>query len=116
MQPLKDVHWNAEIPNHYESKGASPTTVYILWALAIIVLFVACSNFITMSISESSGRAMEVGLRKVLGASPGQIMKQFWSEALLLSFLGLLLGIGMAELFLPVFNGFVQRDLNIALF
>ena len=59
---------------------------------------------------------MEVGLRKVLGASRRQIMKQFWSEALLLSFFGLLLGIGMAELFLPVFNGFIQLGLTIAYF
>ena len=113
LQPLSDVYRNTEIPNNSELKAANPEMVKILWALTVIVLFVACSNYSTMSISECSRRATEVGLRNVLGASPRQIMKQFWSEALLLSFLGLLLAIAIAEAFLPVFNGFVHRNLTI---
>ncbi len=113
LQPLGDVYWNAEIPNKYESKG-NLTGVYIIWGIAWIVLLVACSNFVSLSVAMSSGRIMEVGLRKVLGANQGQIMRQFWSEALLLSFFGLLFGVAFAELLLPVFNGFVQRNLQIA--
>lgn len=115
LQPLKDVYWNDEIPNKYESKG-SLTGVYILWGIAWIVLLIACSNFVSLSVAGASGRIMEVGLRKVLGANQGQIMRQFWTEALLLSFMGLLLGIALAEVFLPVFNGFVQRNLQIVYF
>lgn len=113
LQPLRDVYRNTEIPNKNELIAANPEMVKILWALTIIVLFAACSNYSIMSISECSRRATEVGLRNVLGATPGQIMKQFWCEALLLNFLGLLLAIAIAETFLPVFNGFVHRDLTI---
>jgi len=107
------VYWKTDIPNLYEPQ-ANPKTLYILWGFAGLVLFTACSNFIILSISESSGRALEVGLRKVLGANRIQIVRQFWSQALILSFLGLILGLVLTELLLPIFNGFVQRNLQIA--
>ena len=115
LQPLTDVYWNTDIPNHFTLQG-NPTVVYVLWVFAGLILFIACSNFITLSVAESSGRAMEVGLRKVMGAKSGQIIQQFWSEALLLGFLGLLLGIAVAEVLLPVFNEFVNKELSIAFF
>jgi len=115
LQPLTDMYWNTDIPNHYGPQG-NPTGVYILWGLAWLVLLIACSNFITLSVAESSGRAKEVGLRKVVGANRGQIIQQFWSEALVLSFLGLLVGTALAEILLPVFNGFVHQKLTLAYF
>ena len=115
LQPLTDVYWNTDIPNRYGPQG-NPTGVYILWGLAWLVLLIACSNFITLSIAESSGRAKEVGLRKVVGANRGQIIQQFWSEALVLCFLGLLVGTALAEILLPVFNGFVHQKLTLAYF
>lgn len=113
LQPLTNVYWNVDMPNLYGSQG-NPTTVYILWAFSVLILLIACSNFITLSISESSGRSLEVGLRKVLGANRIQVVKQFCCEALVLSFLGMVLGLVLAELFLPIFNDFVQRNLTIA--
>ena len=115
LQPLTDVYWNTDIPNHYGPQG-NPTGVYILWGLAWLVLLIACSNFITLSIAESSGRAKEVGLRKVVGTNRSQIIQQFWSEALVLCFLGLLVGTALAEILLPVFNGFVHQKLTLAYF
>ena len=115
LQPLTDVYWNTDIPNHYGPQG-NPTGVYILWGLAWLVLLIACSNFITLSVAESSGRTKEVGLRKVVGAKRGQIIQQFWSEALVLSFLGLFVGTALAEILLPVFNGFVHQNLTLAYF
>ncbi len=115
LQPLTDVYWNTDIPNHYGPQG-NPTGVYILWGLAWLVLLIACSNFISLSVAESSGRAKEVGLRKVVGTNRGQIIQQFWSEALVLSFLGLLVGTALAEILLPVFNGFVHQKLTLAYF
>ena len=115
LQPLTDMYWNTDIPNHYGPRG-NPTGVYILWGLAWLVLLIACSNFITLSVAESSGRAKEVGLRKVVGANRGQIIQQFWSEALVLCFLGLLVGTALTEILLPVFNGFVHQKLTLAYF
>ena len=113
LQPLLDIYWSEDVQSSYEASG-NLTAVYIMWSLAGLVLLIACSNFTTLSIANSTGRALEVGLRKVLGADRSQVMQQFWSEALLLSVMGLALGIALAELFLPVFNSLVQRDLSIA--
>jgi len=81
--------------------------------VAILVLLIACSNYAILSIAQSSGRALEVGIRKVLGANRTQVMQQFWGEALLLSFLGLVLGTALAGVLLPVFNTLIQRDLSV---
>lgn len=116
LQPMTDVYWNINIPSRFTSQTHNPTGVYILWGLAGLVLFIACSNFITLSVSESSGRAKEVGLRKMLGANRTQVIQQFWSEALLLSFLGLVFGVALAEILLPVFNEFVEQQLTLSYF
>lgn len=113
LQPLKDVYGNTDIPNIYVLQS-DLTIVYILWGFAGLVLIIACINFTTLSVAESSGRAIEVGLRKVFGANQVQIIRQFWFESLVVSFLGLLLGVALAELLLPVFNGFVRRDLSLS--
>lgn len=112
LQPMADVYWHTDMPNIYQPQ-ADPNTLYILCGFAGLILLIACSNFITLSVSESSERALEVGLRKVLGANRIQIVRQFWSQALILSFLGLISGLVLVELLLPIFNGFVQRNLQI---
>ena len=113
LQPLKDVYGNTDIPNIYALQS-DLTIVYMLWGFAGVVLIIACINFITLSVAESSGRAMEVGLRKVFGANQVQIMRQFWGGSLVMSFLSLLLGVALAESFLPVFNGFIHRNLTLS--
>ena len=115
LQPLTDIYWNTVIRSYYESRG-NPTGAYILGGIAILVLLIACSNFMTLSIGQSTGRAREVGIRKVVGAHRGQLIRQFWSEAILLSFLSLVLGIALTELFLPIFNGLIQKQLHITYF
>ena len=115
LQPLMDVYWNTAIPNHYGPQG-NPTGGYILGGLAWLILLIACSNFISLSVAESSDRAMEVGLRKVMGAKREQIIVQFWIETLLMSFLSLFLGASFAEVLLPVFNEFVHQKLTFAYF
>jgi putative ABC transport system permease protein len=66
----------------------------------------------TLAIGRSASRAREIGLRKVVGAPRTQLMRQFWSEAILLSCLALVIGIGLAELLLPVFNDLAGKTLR----
>lgn len=114
LQPLTDVYWS---PAKYSyEKSGNLQSVSILFGLACLVLLIACSNFTTLSISNSTSRSREIGMRKVLGANRLRVVKQFWAEALLLSILGLTVGLALAELFLPVFNSLIQRDLNITYF
>jgi len=112
LQPLADVHLNPDVTGGMRP-ASRPAYSYILSGLALLVLLIACINFMNLSIAGATGRMREIGVRKVVGAGRGALMRQFWGEALLLSGLALLLGIGLAELFLPVFNTLAQKELAL---
>ncbi len=100
MQPLTDVHLNTDFPNN----GSDPVYSYILSIIALLILVIACVNFMTLSISRSTSRAKEVGVRKTIGAVREHLMYQFWGEALLMTICSVGLGLIFAELLLPYFN------------
>lgn len=113
LQPLTDVYQNTTIRNTYEARG-NIQHVYILATIAFVILALACINFTTLSIGRSTSRALEVGMRKVLGAYRSQLMKQFWGEAILMTFLALIIGLAFTELFLPQFNILAQKHLTLS--
>ncbi|MEX1137818.1 MAG: ABC transporter permease [Bacteroidota bacterium] len=112
LQPLTNVHLDQSVGTSPEKEG-NPAYSYILGGIAILVLTIACINFVTLAVGRSSGRAKEVGMRKVLGAVRLQLVKQFWGEALLLCILSLGLGLALAELFLPTFSELAGTTLKI---
>ena len=113
LQPLKDIHLNPEIGNAYEEEAHNPTYSYVLAGIGLLVLLIACINFVTLSVGRSTSRAREVGMRKVLGAHRLQLMKQFWGEALLLTVIGLTFGLMLAGLVLPQFNALIGKNLSL---
>ena len=80
LQPLTDIHLNTVLPTGIEPTS-NPKYSYILGTIGVLILLVACINFITLSIGRSTTRAMEVGVRKVMGAERQQLIRQFWGEA-----------------------------------
>ncbi len=114
LQPLKDIHFNSTLPDVLRG-DSDPKYAYILATMGMLILLIACINFVTLSIGRSSTRAMEVGVRKVLGAQKKQLVKQFWGEALFLTFISLILGIVMAFIFLKPFNQLANRELYISI-
>ncbi len=112
FQPLKDVHLDTKI-EHGMEPTSNPIYSVILGGIALLVLLIACINFMTLAIGRSANRASEVGMRKVMGALRGQLMWQFLGEAIIMSVLALCIGIAFAELFLPIFNGLAQKSLAI---
>jgi putative ABC transport system permease protein len=90
--------------------------IYMVWLLAmlgLLILGIACINFMNISTARSELRAKEVGVRKVLGAERKQLIFQFLSEALLTSFIALLLGVLISMFVLPVFNQYAEKDIHI---
>ena len=77
---------------------------YLVLAIAILILFIACVNFINMSIGKSDKRLREIGMRKTLGANNKQLFFQFWGESILVFVISTGLGILMALLLLPSFQ------------
>lgn len=117
LQPIEDIHHNMEV-NAYGGIGtpADPENIFILGGIALAILFIACFNFMNLSLGRSVKRSKEVAIRKVIGADRKQLMKQFWGEAILFSTFALFAGIGLTELFLPGFNQFIGRELSLNLF
>jgi putative ABC transport system permease protein len=113
LQPLTDIHLNPDIPPAFEP-NSDPVYSYILTGIAVLVLGIACINFMTLAIGRSASRAREVGVRKVLGAVQQQLIKQFWGEAILMSFLALILGVFFALWGLPYFNDIAQKNLALS--
>ena len=115
LQPVHDEHLSPDIPGGF-SDASRALYSYILAGIGFGVLLIACINFMTLAIGRSASRSKEIGVRKVVGANRAQLMQQFWGEALLLSFLGLIVGLGLAGLFLPVFNDLTGKTLDFRLF
>jgi putative ABC transport system permease protein len=87
----------------------------MLLGIAVGILLLASINFTNLASSQSFTRMKEVGMRKALGATRGKVIFQFLSEALFLSFLSLLVGVGLAEALLPLFSDLVGMRLSLQL-
>ena len=110
IQALADTHLDPGVTWGLGT-ASDPNRSYILISTALLVLFIACVNFMNLAICRSSSRAKEVGLRKVFGAQRSQIAGQHLGESLVLSGFGLVLGVVLAHLFLPIFNSLSGKSL-----
>jgi putative ABC transport system permease protein len=106
LQPLRDVYLRP-----LNNPVGPITYVYIFSIIALFVLVIACVNFMNLATARSAKRAMEVGMRKTMGATQNQLITQFLSEALLLSFISLLIGILIVILVLPQISSITNRQL-----
>lgn len=113
LQPFTDIHLNPDMPPGL-LPVSDPQYAYILLGVAILILIIASINFTTLAVSRSLSRAMEVSVRKVVGARRLQLMAQFWTEAILIAVVALILGVFLADLALPIFNDFAQRDMELS--
>lgn len=112
LQPLTDIHLNPDFPVGI-APVSNPKYAYILGSVALLILILACINFVLLSISKSVGRAKEVGVRKSVGAFQGQIIQQFLSEAIVTVFVSLGIGMLLVWIFLPFFNGLSGKELQL---
>lgn len=108
LQQVKDMHLDTRVAG---TVGLS--TSYLLSAIAVAILLIACVNFMNLSIGSSSTRSMEVGMRKVLGAGRRQLLGQFWGEALVISAFAIILGIVFIEFLIPQFNALSGKQLSV---
>lgn len=111
LQPLKDIHLNSHLDYEIET-NSDISIVYIFSIVGILILIIACINFMNLATARSTKRAREVGMRKVLGAGKNQLIKQFLGESLIISFISVLTAIFLINLLLPLFNGLADKDLS----
>lgn len=112
IQPVSSIHLDSRIIGDVKPP-VSLNYLYILLAIAIAVLFIACANFVNLSTSQSEKRARETGLRKLAGAGRFQLTCLFLGEAVALSLIAVILAVFLSRLFLPWFNELSQRNITI---
>ena len=111
LQPITDIHLNNNLSGGNEPVS-NPMYSYILAAVGLFLLVIACINFMTLSLGRSVSRAQEVGVRKAMGALRSQLMNQFWSEALLMTVLAVGLSLVLTVVFLPRFGQLAGQTLQ----
>ena len=103
LTPVKDIHLSKELTANVTAP-ASRTYLFVLTSIAIFTLLIACINFMNLSTARSSKRSSEVGVRKVLGAEKGALIRQFLGESVLMTFIAFLIAVIFTVLLLPAFN------------
>jgi putative ABC transport system permease protein len=107
---LGDIHLMKEIGWH---KVSHPQYSLILGSIAVLILLIACINYVSLALTTSAARRTEVGIRKVVGAQQGQLINQFAVESIVLALISMVIGLGLVALFLPSFNAFTEKGIQI---
>ena len=103
LQPLLDIHLYSHLEYEMEANG-DVSFIWMLIAIAVFILLIACMNFTNLATVRSMGRAREIGMRKVAGATRAQIVRQFMGETMLISLLAFLAALGVVSVVLPLFR------------
>jgi putative ABC transport system permease protein len=113
LQPLTSIHLDPANLEWTITPSGNLKYVYILSLVAVLILIIACINFMNLATARSAERAREVGVRKVMGSFKIQLVSQFLTEAILLSMMATLLAVVGSYLLMPSFNGLVEKQLHI---
>lgn len=112
LQPLKSIYLHSHIEDEIETNNFIANLI-ILSTIAFLILIIACINYMNLATAQSSKRAREVGMRKVLGAQRYQLIKQFMGESILLTLIALFISLATVELLLPAFSALVGKPVDI---
>lgn len=112
LQPLTKIHLNPHI-NFEFSQTTDMKYIYLFASIALLILIIASINYMNLSTARASMRAKEIGVRKVIGAQRGQLVRQFLAESILISGVAMCLALFFAWQLLPAFGSFVEREIRI---
>ncbi|MCB0488855.1 MAG: ABC transporter permease [Cyclobacteriaceae bacterium] len=112
LQPITDIHLKSEFSNADMSVNGNIQYVYTLSSIGILVLVIACINFMNLSIARYSNRGKEVGVRKVMGAEKKNLVFQFLGESLVIAFISGLVAFSLIWIIIPVFNDLASTQLD----
>jgi putative ABC transport system permease protein len=108
LQPLERIHL-------YSPRGVGQIVyVYIFSVMALIVLLIACVNFMNLSTARSEKRFKEIGIKKVVGSSRSQLIRQFLTESIVMAFMALVIALILVQIFLPSINAMLGIQLELS--
>lgn len=111
LQPVDDIHLYSNLDREMGTNG-SIFYVYLFSTVAILLLIIACINFMNLATARATERSAEVGMRKVLGAHRSQLFAQFMGEALMMTFAAVFLAAVGVAVAMPYFTDFVGKALT----
>lgn len=112
LEPLREVHFNNELIYDSPKKG-NKAYVTLFAIVAVLILAIACINYINMSTADATRRAKEVALRKVSGAQRGQLVAQFIGGSVMIAVIGILVALALLWLCLPAFNSITDKEIGM---
>lgn len=112
LHPMSRWHLYTEFKNGV-SAGGRIQFVWLFGVIGVFVLLLACVNFMNLSTARSEKRAKEVGIRKAIGSTRGQLIGQFFGESLLAAACAFILAVALADLALPWFNGITGKQISL---
>lgn len=112
LQPLEEIYFS----DIYAPRRGDIKYVYVLSTLALVIILIACSNYLNLATAQSARRNKEVGIRKVLGASRENLLGQFLVEAILITLIALPVAICLLAWGLPYFNSLIQTKIGLGSF
>lgn len=114
LQKLTDIHLHSHTDYEAEPNG-DIKRVYIFSCIAFFILLIACINYMNLSTARAALRAREIGIRKVVGARKKELVIQFLSESLLLTWAAILIAFGLLYILLPWLNKISAQDLSVGI-
>jgi putative ABC transport system permease protein len=115
LQAVSSIHTTPGFENEL-SKTLDPMFLFLLILIAVMIQVIACINFMNLSTARASKRAKEVGVRKVIGAGKGDLIKQFLGESFLLAFIGVAIALPLLILLMPYLNQVTRADIQLSFF
>lgn len=113
LQPLADMHYNTDV-GVYSGHTFSRQLIKVISLIGVFLLVIACVNFINLATAQAVNRSKEVGIRKVLGSNRNNLIKQFLSETLIITFFAVALAVMIAEAVLPLLNKLLEVQISSA--
>jgi putative ABC transport system permease protein len=111
LQPLTHIHLYSKLKGDIAYPGVIESVVAFI-AIAVLILIIACINFMNLSTARSASRAREIGVRKALGADRRALVVQFMGETVVFSMISLFLALGLVELLMPLFGSYFPWEIN----
>jgi putative ABC transport system permease protein len=112
LQPIQSIHLQSHLTNEIKPNG-NILYVYILIAIALFLIVIACINFMNLATARAVGRAREVGIRKIVGSLRGSLIRQFLMESVVVSLISMMFAALFIQLILPIFNQLAGKQLKI---
>ena len=112
LKPLKDIHLRSDAVDEFVMVGSYQNNlIYII--IAVLIIAIACVNYINLTIAYATERIKEIGIRKVIGANRKNLLGQLLGESSIFVLISMFISLILIELFIPVFNTLISRDLSV---